>query len=57
MDLKERRYEGWGLDSTDSRNSDVEGTCGCSNEYFGFINHVMVFLLGEKLSASDGLYA
>jgi len=45
------------MDSTDSTNSAVQGTCGCANEYFGFINHVMDFLLGEQLSASDRLYA
>jgi hypothetical protein len=45
------------MDSTDSRNSAVEGTCGHGNEYFGFINHVMDFLRGKQLSASDRLYA
>lgn len=45
------------MDSTDSRNSAVEGTCGRGNEYFGFINHVMDILRGKQLSASDRLYA
>ena len=56
MDLKERRYEGEGWIQM-AEESAVEGTCGCGNEYFGFINHVNGLFMGEKLSTSDGLYA
>jgi hypothetical protein len=55
MDLKERRYKGEGWIQLTQETALY--TCGCGEEYFGFINDVMDFLSGEKLSASDGLYA